>query len=103
MSKSKFVTIQETGTSKVSLKLTGPIDEETNFTELPHIEAGELVIDLNEVTLINSCGTREWVKWVRTINTDTTVTLDRCPRAFIDQANMFEGLFPKRVDLQIVP
>lgn len=77
------------------LTFPGSVDEDTDFTKIDTKSLDELVVDLERLSVINSCGTRNWVKWISGIPAKTTVVFVNCSRIFIDQANMFEGFLPK--------
>jgi hypothetical protein len=48
--------------------LTGRIDDTTSFADLPaRLPAGEVVIDTEGVTFVNSIGMREWIRLVRAL------------------------------------
>lgn len=76
------------------LVLAGHIDEDANFAAVPLGTTPELVIDFDKVTSINSCGIREWIKWIKTVPGERKVTYVNCPKIIVDQANMVSGFVP---------
>jgi hypothetical protein len=78
-------------TWKVSL--AGTIDEDADFN--PHSLAGApaISLDLANVKSINSCGIREWIKWIGTAGPVAVQYFD-CPKIIVDQINMVQGFLP---------
>jgi hypothetical protein len=77
----------------VLLTLKGSIDEDTNFGAVPMNESS-VIVDLGEVTAINSVGIREWIKWTKTFPEGCHLTVRNCPKIIIDQINMVQGFLP---------
>lgn len=72
----------------------GHIDEDAQFANLDLNGASKVVVDLDGVTAINSCGIREWIKWIRTAPSNATVVYKNCPKVIVDQINMVTGFLP---------
>ena len=90
--------------SKTCLYFSGAIDEGFDWPNLKSLLNKELVIDLGDVTAINSCGCRRWVKWMKELST-MEISVSNCPKIFIDQVNLIGGFIPDngRVESFIVP
>jgi hypothetical protein len=75
------------------VSLSGVIDEDADFN--PHSLAGApaIVMELGSVKSINSCGIREWIKWVGTAGS-VAVQYQSCPKIIVDQINMVQGFLP---------
>ena len=59
--------------------LTGEITEDADFGPLIAQKCSSMVVDLSEITRINSCGVREWIEFVRASNEKgTRLVLERC-------------------------
>lgn len=86
------------------LQMSGSIDEDTVFPQLQQASP-KVVMDLENVKSINSCGIREWVKWVTPISSGSQIFFQRCPKVIVDQMNMVEGFLPQNaiVDSFYVP
>ncbi len=76
------------------LKLAGAIDEDAIFPNVDFSTFSEINFDFNGVTSINSCGIREWIKWISSIPGHAKVSYSNCPKVIIDQVNMVEGFIP---------
>jgi hypothetical protein len=71
------------------VSLSGTISEEADFTLLAAIGGPEpLRLDLCGVEQINSCGVREWIRFVRTLTQAARpFELHRCSPAMVRQLN----------------
>ena len=60
------------------LKIRGVIDEDNALAKsLRRIEGDTVVIDLEGVVRINSCGVRDWVNWLNDLDARGIVLMDR--------------------------
>lgn len=73
--------------------IAGTIDEDVDFAEYSIAGLNQMEFDLNSVKSINSCGIREWIKWLGT-NSKAKMTYVNCPKIIIDQINMVDGFLP---------
>ncbi len=76
----------------------GPIDEEAQFPSVDGM-AAQVVVDLKEVSSINSVGIRAWIMWFSEFQ-DTHFTFVNCPKALVMQMNMVEGFLPPKSEVQ---
>jgi hypothetical protein len=53
-----------------------------------------VVLDLADVTAINSVGIREWIKWIKAFPANVQISVRRCPKIIVDQINMVAGFLP---------
>lgn len=90
--------------NSIEFKISGCIDETlSDFSKL-FSDQPILLINLDEVTAINSLGIREWIKLMRTLSA-AKIRLTRCPKLFIDQVNIVKGMLPEnsQIDSFYVP
>lgn len=80
--------------SGVTLEFQGDIDEDAIFPDSAET-LKKIHLDLNQVSQINSCGIREWIKWTKTFSSLSQVVLSNCPKLVIDQINTVDGFLPK--------
>lgn len=73
--------------------LVGAIDEDADFKELIGLEQKIVSFDFDKVSMINSCGIREWIKFLEKIPVKCTVVYNNCPQIIIEQINMVHGFF----------
>src|SRR4051812_12932078 len=84
---------QQSGAETV-VTFAGHIDEDAQFANLDLNGSNKVVVDLDGVTAINSCGIREWIKWIRTAPGGASVVYRKCPKVIVDQINMVTGFLP---------
>ncbi len=87
------------------LAFEGSVDEDAVFSGIQVESAGKVVLDLEKITSINSCGIREWIKWIKTLPSSASLTYKKCPKVIVDQINMVAGFLPEnaRVESFYVP
>lgn len=73
-------------TNEVRVKLIGIIDEDADFQSLEKTK-GPLVVNFEDVTFINSSGTRAWINLVTNLG-DRGVFYKSCPPLIVNQMNM---------------
>jgi hypothetical protein len=102
---SKFNLAHRKVKDTVEVHVAGTINEDARFDSLDLSNSKTVNIDLKDITTINSCGVREWVKWIDSIPKGTTIQYRNVPSAIIDQMNMIFGFLPEnaRVDSFFVP
>ncbi len=76
------------------ISVSGIIDEDVDFSAFAIGGLNQIELDLNSVKSINSCGIREWIKWLGT-NSIAKMTYVNCPKIIIDQINMVDGFLPR--------
>ncbi|HPI40645.1 MAG TPA: hypothetical protein PLJ21_07560 [Pseudobdellovibrionaceae bacterium] len=102
MGKLEIKMVQEGPILKV--KLNGEIDEDIDFSQSNINSSSQISFDLEGVKSINSCGIREWIKWLSTAKSAQIVFL-KCPKIIVDQINMVDSFLPSnaQVDSFYVP
>lgn len=90
------------GSSGDSLVLSfeGSVDEDAVFSNIQPEGANKLVIDLEKITSINSCGIREWIKWIKALPATSKITYKNCPKVIVDQINMVSGFLPENAQVE---
>ena len=78
---------------ELKVELIGTIDEDAEFSELLGLEQKTMTFDFNKVSMINSCGIREWIRFLEKIPAQTHVVYNNCPQIIIEQINMVHGFF----------
>lgn len=75
------------------VQIVGVIDEDADFT--PHALTGapSVVFNLGTIKSINSCGIREWIRWIGTAGS-VPIEFHECPKIIVDQINMVQGFLP---------
>jgi hypothetical protein len=91
----EFSAVKQQNASDYTVTLKGHIDEDATFNNVQLAGANKVVVELDGVTSINSCGIREWIKWVRTAPPGTAIIYRKCPKVIVDQINMVSGFLPE--------
>jgi len=89
----KFDIKMEKSGGNVKVTLAGTIDEDADFNPHGLQGASSVEIHVGNVKSINSCGIREWIKWVSTSG-GAAVQYHECPKIIVDQINMVQGFLP---------
>lgn len=77
----------------VKVTMIGIIDEDVDFSKYKLEGAEQVVIEMEHIKSINSCGIREWIRWINEVP-NATVEYHLCPKIIIDQINMVQGFLP---------
>lgn len=85
--------------SQAKVKITGIIDEDVQLTDYSLKGLSLVEINLDHVRSINSCGVREWVKWLESAPS-AQIKLVACPKVIIDQINLVAGFLPLNAKVQ---
>ncbi|MGZ3687157.1 MAG: hypothetical protein ACXWPM_06590 [Bdellovibrionota bacterium] len=94
------VKIETTEGSTVLLRFEGKIDEESSFDRIQVPATSKIVFDLKAIEAINSCGIREWIKWIKAISPGKRLVYRHCPRVIVDQINMVDGFLPEGASVE---
>lgn len=91
---SKFELKIDKNEDAAKIAIAGIIDEDVDFSAYNLSGVNQLEFDLNGIKSINSCGIREWIKWLGT-NSKAKMTYLNCPKIIVDQINMVDGFLPE--------
>ena len=87
--KSKVHAVQLSGGGGWRVVISGILDEDTSLVDvLPKDIEGNVRINLEGVTAINSCGIREWVSMIRRLEDNCTLEFDDVSVCMTQQFNM---------------
>jgi hypothetical protein len=89
----KFEIKVEKSGDMAKVQINGVIDEDVDFSVHPLTGSSKVEMDLGGIKSINSCGIREWIKWLGDAG-QAQVTYVNCPKIIIDQVNMVQGFLP---------
>lgn len=95
---SKFELKIDKNTTPAKISISGVIDEDVDFSIYNLAGINQMEMDLNSIKSINSCGIREWIKWLGT-NATAKMTYINCPKIIVDQINMVDGFLPKNAQV----
>lgn len=83
----------EKAADRLNLTLAGTIDEDADFSQIPIAGSPVIEVQMGGIKSINSCGIREWIKWMSAA-TGAQVVWHECPKVIVDQINMVDGFLP---------
>lgn len=81
---------EELKDDKVTYYFSGAIDEDSDFSLITSSEKN-IIFDFDNVTLINSCGIREWINFQETIDKSCQLHYKNCPQVIVEQMNIIKG------------
>tara|TARA_R110000868_G_scaffold117600_1_gene312185 strand:- start:4922 stop:5383 length:462 start_codon:yes stop_codon:yes gene_type:complete len=99
MSSSLSINISTDAANSI-ITLSGRIDEDSHFDEITSSSADVFVFDFKDITLINSCGVREWINLVNVVIKDSKIVYRHCPQIMIEQMNMVQGFLPEGASIE---
>ena len=96
---SKFDIKVDKNADVFKVAMSGTIDEDVDFNPYSLAGAKEVQLELGAIKGINSCGIREWIKWIGSA-TGAKVVYSQCPKVIVDQINMVDGFLPANGKVQ---
>lgn len=81
-------------TDYIEAHLDGIIDEDSSFDKIKSLGLKKYIFDFEKVKLINSCGIREWIKYLDELK-NVEIVYRNCPQIIIEQINMVHGFIKK--------
>ena len=81
---------------EVHVELIGVIDEDSIFDKIQNLKMSNYVFDFNKVSMINSCGIREWIKYLQGLD-GAEIKYINCPQIIVEQVNMVHGFIRKGI------
>lgn len=81
-------------TDHLEAHFEGIIDEDANFDKIKSLGLKKYIFDFEKVKLINSCGIREWIKYLDELKS-VEIIYRNCPQIIIEQINMVHGFIKK--------
>lgn len=91
MGKLDFKIENQNGTAVVDL--SGSIDEDVDLNTVNLAGHAQVELNLEGLKAINSCGIREWIKWLGNYS-QAQISFSNCPKVIVDQINMVDGFLP---------
>lgn len=100
MSEPLTVAINKTETGTV-VEVGGWLDGHSKLPDLGFI-AGTLIVNLYELSFINSLGIRDWVNWIKSVRAEKGITLVRCSPPFVRQISILKNFIPEGVAVESI-
>ncbi len=80
--------------------MKGPIGESTPLFTINLTGLKELLLEMTDVTYINSIGVKHWIMWTVRIPKACTVRMVNCPLVIVSQANTVVGFLTKAMTIE---
>ncbi len=84
---------------RTTVVMSGWMDERSEWPQLGPPVKGHLLLDLREITLLNSMGVRGWVLWLASLKVDGDVILVHCSPTVLKQITILEGFLNDRTKI----
>ncbi len=91
---SAFKIVESRKESALDLRVFGTLDEDAKLPNINFSFVTTVNVDFGGLNSINSCGIRDWIKWISHVKPSTKITYSTCPKIIVDQINMVEGFLP---------
>ena len=80
--------------------LSGRVDEDSDLSGLSSIEQDTIIFDFDKLDGMNSCGIREWIKFINALSDNKNITYSNCPVQIIEQINMIMDFRKKGTEIK---
>ncbi len=77
----------------LTVSFEGEIGEEARFKPVEGIKT--ILLDLDKVTFLNSCGLRSWILWIKEVPRDILKIFKKCPPMVVEQMSVLDGFVPQ--------
>lgn len=84
------------------IMMSGWLDERAELPEFEEPIAGDLVLDLQAVSLLNSMGVRKWMQWLMGLRVERNVILVNCSPVVVKQINILDGFVNDRTRIATI-
>ena len=98
----KFKSVVTLEKNRTLMVLEGWLDERAELPELDDPVKGDLVLDLQGITLVNSLGVRNWIQWLKVLRVESDVKLINCSPAVVKQVNILQGFLSDRTKIESI-
>jgi hypothetical protein len=84
--------------SETHISLSGDLDERATFPDAEFATDKEVIVDLNDLGMINSCGIRTWMKWFEK-HKEVPFRFENIRPFVVDQMGMVRGFLPPKSEV----
>ncbi len=77
--------------------LSGKIDEDFRRKDLEINDFKKVTFNFRDLTMINSCGIREWIDFLKAIPTDIAIQYEECTPIIVTQMNIISGFLRSNI------
>ncbi len=90
----------ETKGDETVFHLSGKIDEDFRRKDIELNDLKKITFNFRDLTMINSCGIREWIDFLKAIPTDVKIQYEECTPIIVTQMNIISGFL--RPNIKVV-
>ncbi|MDA8792724.1 hypothetical protein N9N67_05730 [Bacteriovoracaceae bacterium] len=91
----ELLVVKENDGESTIFHFSGVINEEFLQQQIEIPISPNIVLDLDKVKLINSCGIREWIRFIQRMDQQEKIIYRQIPKVFINQMNIVKGFVTK--------
>jgi anti-anti-sigma regulatory factor len=89
-------TVVKSGDQNI-IKLSGRIDEDFRHKDINISGMNKIIFNFKEITMINSCGVREWISFLKSIPESVELAYEECTPIVVTQMNIIAGFLLPRM------
>lgn len=86
--------------NKLKVALRGEINEDSDFSALSEVGEELVEFDFEEVSSINSCGVREWIKMLEALSGSSKVVYRNPRKLVVMQFNQVQGFIRSNTEIE---
>lgn len=98
----KFSVISSKSGKTLYLQMAGRLSEEADLKNIDVSSAEVIRIDLANLANLSSLGVRSWMQWVNGIDRGKNITLENCPKVFVNMVNLVHNMVPAHLHIKSI-
>jgi anti-anti-sigma regulatory factor len=79
------------------IKLSGRVDEDFRQKDIDVSNMSSIVFNFKDISMINSCGVREWISFIKAIPETVEMAYEECTPTIVTQMNIIAGFLLPRI------
>jgi len=81
---------------QAEIQLVGKIDENSDYSQLNFAGIDRAILNFDGVTLINSSGIQQWIKFLEGVPKNVKIDFANCPLRIVNQLNLIPAFIAGR-------
>lgn len=98
----KFSVVSSKDGTTLYLQLAGRLSEEADLKNIDLSSFEIIRIDLANLANLSSLGVRSWMQWVNSIDRKKNITLENCPKVFVNMVNLVQNMVPPHLHIKSI-
>ena len=91
----QFEVEAEQSGEQLTLRFSGFLNEEADFTQIPESQAQNVALNLEQLEGSNSLGLKKWISWITPVSQTAQITIEKAPPEIVNQMSILSGFVPK--------